>query len=96
INLSAQTGEGVGSLLSRLEKEIISTASPSLFPRERQARLLELCEQRLRYILDNPAQEAELLSEDIRLCVTALDQLVGRISTEDVLGSIFSSFCIGK
>ena len=38
----------------------------------------------------------DLVAEDIRSAIRAVDSLVGRIDVEDVLGEIFSSFCIGK
>ena len=38
----------------------------------------------------------DLVAEDIRTATRAIDSLVGRIDVEDVLGEIFSSFCIGK
>ena len=40
--------------------------------------------------------EADLIAEDIRLAVRSLDSIVGRVDVEDLLGEIFSSFCIGK
>jgi tRNA modification GTPase len=40
--------------------------------------------------------DADLLAEDIRRAVRAVDSLVGRIDVEDILGEIFSRFCIGK
>lgn len=39
---------------------------------------------------------AEILSVDIRQALTALDEIVGRTYTEDILGLIFGKFCIGK
>jgi tRNA modification GTPase len=39
---------------------------------------------------------SELLAEDIRLAVMALERLVGRIGVEDVLDHLFAGFCIGK
>lgn len=39
---------------------------------------------------------ADILAEDIRFSVRAIDGLIGRVDVEDVLGEIFSSFCIGK
>ena len=38
----------------------------------------------------------ELMAEDVRLAIRALERLSGRIGAEEVLGRIFSSFCIGK
>ena len=40
--------------------------------------------------------QGELLAEDIRLAVVALERLVGRIDVEDVLDRLFAGFCIGK
>ena len=39
---------------------------------------------------------AELAAESLRVAIRSLDNLVGRIGVEDLLGEIFSSFCIGK
>jgi tRNA modification GTPase len=38
----------------------------------------------------------ELIAEDIRTSITALDSLIGRVDVESVLDEIFSSFCLGK
>ena len=40
--------------------------------------------------------EAELLAEKARDCLKIIEDLTGRIDTEEVLGIIFKSFCIGK
>ena len=42
------------------------------------------------------ALPVEEVAEELRLAVRALDRLVGRIGVEDVLGEIFSAFCLGK
>jgi tRNA modification GTPase len=38
----------------------------------------------------------ELLAEELRLAHEALNEITGEFSSDDLLGSIFSSFCIGK
>ncbi len=43
-----------------------------------------------------PGRPPELVAEDVRLVSRALERLSGRISAEDVLDKVFSSFCIGK
>jgi tRNA modification GTPase len=38
----------------------------------------------------------ELLAEELRLAQRALGEITGQVTTEDLLGQIFSKFCIGK
>ena len=40
--------------------------------------------------------DAELLAEKARDCLKIIEELTGRIDTEEVLGIIFKNFCIGK
>ena len=42
------------------------------------------------------AGAGELLAEDLRLCQQHLGDITGQLSSDDLLGEIFSSFCIGK
>ena len=44
----------------------------------------------------NTTKNLELLAESVRYAHNALGTIVGTFSTEDLLGEIFSNFCIGK
>ncbi len=46
--------------------------------------------------LDTTPEMSEMVAEDIRAAVRAVDSLVGHVGVEDLLDEIFSSFCIGK
>jgi tRNA modification GTPase len=39
---------------------------------------------------------SDFLSQDIRECMFHLGEITGQISTDEILGNIFSKFCIGK
>ena len=63
--------------------------------RLRHQELLSEAATRLRQALDQD-ERLELAAEDVRLAARALDRITGRIDPEQVLGRIFSTFCIGK
>ncbi len=46
--------------------------------------------------LASQAQSLDLLAEELRLSQNALSEVTGEFSSDDLLGVIFSSFCIGK
>jgi tRNA modification GTPase len=44
----------------------------------------------------NDRISGDFLSQDIRECLHYLGEITGQITTDEVLGNIFSKFCIGK
>lgn len=88
----------IENLLHEIETRARATFKPGetvLLTRARHRRALEQCRDALGLALGHLA-EAELAAEDMRVATEALERLVGRIDVEDVLGAIFSRFCIGK
>jgi tRNA modification GTPase len=73
----------------------LGSGEPPTATRLRHRDLLEEASERLRHALDQTDQ-LELSAEDVRLAARALDRITGRIDPEQVLGRIFSTFCIGK
>lgn len=97
--LSTVTGEGVAVLLDAIAVEARSgmrTEEPALIARARQRKAVAECRDCLVRALAMARVSPELCSEDIRLAGRSLERLIGRVDVEDVLGAIFSRFCIGK
>jgi tRNA modification GTPase len=97
IRLSARTGAGVDALRSW----ILAVAGwkphgEGLFvARERHLHALEEAGQSLLAATHN-FQAFELMAEELRLAQQALSRITGEFSPDDLLGEIFSRFCIGK
>lgn len=94
--VSAMTGQGLDRLHARLVAEIaqrLDGAGPPL-TRARHRAAVAVAVQALA-----AAQQAalpELRAEDLRHAMAALGQVTGHVGVEDVLDTVFSSFCIGK
>lgn len=96
--ISARTGEGVSQLLAMLREraEAAAGSQGEIMPsRERHVGHLHAAALHLRAALLGEAP-LELRAEELRLAGSALGRITGEIGTEEVLGAIFSQFCIGK
>jgi tRNA modification GTPase len=99
--LSAKTGEGLGQLRSKLLELAGWQAAPEgvYIARERHVQALNRVNMHLEAAavhLGERAQSLDLLAEELRLGQNALNEITGEFTSDDLLGVIFSSFCIGK
>ncbi len=99
--LSAKTGDGLQLLRQRLLHEAgWQQASEGLYiARERHVQALLRVREHLELAqlhLAAQAQSLDLLAEELRQAQNALNDITGEFSADDLLGVIFSSFCIGK
>jgi tRNA modification GTPase len=97
--LSTVTGEGLAALVGRIAvfaKSATLNGEAGLITRERHRRAFAEAAAALERILADPARPIEFLAEDLRLATRRLESLVGGVDVEDVLGEIFSRFCVGK
>lgn len=98
--VSGLTGQGLNELVAAIEVRLARrAASSSMFSRERHFDKLRRAEAHLRGAIQGLQQGVlgwEIVADDIRAAIRCLDGIIGRIDVEDVLGRIFSSFCIGK
>ena len=100
IALSAKSGEGVELLRDHLKKIMGYTGlTEGVFLARR--RHLDALTRAKEFVLNGQiqlkeAKAGELLAEDLRQAQLALGEITGFVSSDELLGRIFSSFCIGK
>jgi tRNA modification GTPase len=100
IELSAKTGDGLALLKTHLKTSMgFEESGEGRFSARR--RHLESLENAAQYLRAGQQQllqagAGELLADDLRQCQNALGEITGAVSSDDLLGEIFSSFCIGK
>jgi len=99
--VSAKTGSGLQALRQALLQQAGWLAAPEgvYIARQRHVQALEKVDGHLAQAAAHIAQQAqalELLAEELRLGQNALNDITGEFSADDLLGVIFSSFCIGK
>lgn len=97
VGISARTGEGIKELGDKLLQAVgwRDQESGAFMARERHVRALTLAQAHL----DQAQMElasAELFAEELRLAQRALSEITGEFTADDLLGEIFSRFCIGK
>ncbi|MZH97413.1 tRNA uridine-5-carboxymethylaminomethyl(34) synthesis GTPase MnmE [Dickeya dianthicola] len=100
IRLSARTGDGVDLLRDHLKQSMgfTSNTEGGFLARRRHLQALEQAAQHLQQGHEQlvGAYAGELLAEELRLAQQALSEITGEFTSDDLLGRIFSSFCIGK
>jgi tRNA modification GTPase len=99
--LSAVSGEGLADLRQRLLQWAgWQPASEGVFmARERHLQALARVDEHLsqaQHWLQAQAEHLDLLAEELRLAQQALGEITGEFTADDLLGEIFSRFCIGK
>jgi tRNA modification GTPase len=73
------------------------TSDDILITRERHRQHLEQCLEHLKnFNKKNEVEDFDKAAEDLRLATRHLGMIVGKIDVEEILGSIFNDFCIGK
>jgi tRNA modification GTPase len=99
LSLSAKTGLGVDAFVHVLTLAVAGEGGDDGGPaltRIRHVKAVEDAIAALTRAEDHIETAPELAAEDARLAARALGKITGAVGVEDVLGEIFSSFCIGK
>ena len=100
IKISIKNNENIDKLISKIKNKLKNKFiinDDVLITRERHREHLELC---MYYLLEfnkkNKIENYDLAAEDLRLATRHLGMIVGKVDVEEILGSIFNHFCIGK
>lgn len=101
LHVSARTGAGIEALHVRLRQLAQGNADAAgegaFTARARHVDALAIAREHLAQARDELDREAlDLAAESLRLAHDALGEITGRVHADDLLGHIFSSFCIGK
>lgn len=99
LQVSALTGEGLDLLRAHL-KEVAGVGEGAADAVSARARHLDALARARDYVERARAQlarrDGELAAEELRMAQQALGEITGEFTTDDLLGEIFGSFCIGK
>ena len=88
--------ELINRIKDKLKNKFVSS-NETLITRERHRHSLEACVQNLKNFEEkNSKEDFDKAAEDLRLATRHLGMIVGKVDVEEILGSIFNDFCIGK
>ena len=100
IFLSIKNETNLDELINRIKDKLKNkfvSSNETLITRERHRQSLEASVQNLKNFEEKNSQEDfDKAAEDLRLATRHLGMIVGKVDVEEILGSIFSDFCIGK
>jgi tRNA modification GTPase len=97
LRISAKTGEGLSALVDLLAKraeESMQTGEAPVLSRARHRMAVEQAERHLRESL--AALAPELAAEHLRLALTQIGRITGRVDLDELLDVVFRDFCLGK
>ncbi len=101
IDISAKQGTGINvlrKLLADSQKDLLADSDTTLVTNQRHVQALQDTSTALQRVQQGLASDipTDLAAQDLREAIYHLGSIVGEISTDEVLGSIFKNFCIGK
>ncbi len=102
VKISVKTGEGINTLFEVIKSKVIDkniyTEDNAIVTNLRHLNSLKKAKENLNKSIDtiNSQLSGEFISIDIRNSVTSLSEIIGEVTSDDILNNIFSQFCIGK
>jgi tRNA modification GTPase len=100
ILISVKENKNIDQLITKIKEELSSKFMLSeniLITRERHRVKLNICLNEIdNFLKKDQTKDIETAAEDLRLVTRHLGSIVGKVDVEEILGSIFKDFCIGK
>jgi len=98
--ISIKENLNIDELILKIKNNLINkfiTSDDILITRERHRQHLKQCLEHLNnFNKKNEVEDFDKAAEDLRLATRHLGMIVGKVDVEEILGSIFNDFCIGK
>ena len=102
VKISALTGEGVSELLNTLKEKSFGsntfTEKSAVVSSLRHYNILKKAKESLVNAVESIKMKlsGEFIAVDLRNAESSLGEIIGKVSTDDILNNVFSKFCIGK
>ncbi|MEJ5351591.1 MAG: tRNA uridine-5-carboxymethylaminomethyl(34) synthesis GTPase MnmE [Melioribacteraceae bacterium] len=102
VGISAKTGEGIENLFHKLKEKAIGTnvytEKTAIVSNIRHYNALKKAKEHLINAKNSILEKltGEFIAVDLRNAENALSEIIGKVTTDDILNNIFSKFCIGK
>ena len=100
ILISVKKNKNIDQIITRIKKELslkFILSKNILVTRERHRVKLNICLKEIdNFLKKDQKKDIEMAAEDLRLATRHLGSIVGKVDVEQILGSIFKDFCIGK
>ncbi len=98
--ISVKQNQNINELIKSIKKKLslkFIKNNNILVTRERHRNKLQACLNEIdKFQKKNTSKDIELAAEDLRMATRHLGSIVGKVDVEEILGSIFKDFCIGK
>ena len=102
VGISAKTGEGIDKLFQKLKEKTIGTniytEKTAIVSNVRHYNALKKAKEHLMHAKNFISEKltGEFIAVDLRNAENSLSEIIGKVTTDDILNNIFSKFCIGK
>ena len=97
---SVKSNKNIDKLINLIKTKLskkFSSNNSALITRERHRVKLNECQKEIdKFLKKDQNKDLELAAEDLRMATRHLGSIVGKVDVEEILGSIFKDFCIGK